>query len=114
MGPFTDYKSRYLGGSAAELFEFANLESAISKRYVEALRVAVKFGVRITYCGSIDDQLVSLEVCIGVLILTVANMLTVINILLREPPLYLQDSLHRRKDSCARLVSLIFLLQVSD
>jgi hypothetical protein len=25
--------------------------------------VAVKYGVKITYCGSIDDQLVSMEVC---------------------------------------------------
>ena len=63
LGPFPDYKSKLFSGSAGELFEFANSESSVSKRYEDALRVAVKYGVRITYCGSIDDQLVSMEVC---------------------------------------------------
>ncbi len=62
LGPFADYKSRLFSGSAGELFEFANPESTVSKRYEDALRVAVKYGVRVTYCGSIDDQLVSMEV----------------------------------------------------
>ncbi|CZR57374.1 related to Rotein of unknown function [Phialocephala subalpina] len=61
LGPFPDYKSRLFSGSAGELFEFANPESAVSKRYEDSLRVAMKYGVRITYCGSIDDQLVSME-----------------------------------------------------
>ncbi|KAF8849876.1 hypothetical protein BDZ45DRAFT_633742 [Acephala macrosclerotiorum] len=61
LGPFPDYKSRLFSGSAGELFEFANPESVVSKRYEDSLRVAVKYGVRITYCGSIDDQLVSME-----------------------------------------------------
>ncbi|KAK0124235.1 hypothetical protein ONS95_009210 [Cadophora gregata] len=61
LGPFADYKSRLFSGSAGELFEFANPESAVSKRYEDSLKVAVKYGVRITYCGSIDDQLVSME-----------------------------------------------------
>lgn len=64
LGPFTDYKSRFFSGSAAELFEFANSDSEVSKRYESALQVALKYGVRITYVGSIDDQLVSLEVCL--------------------------------------------------
>jgi hypothetical protein len=62
LGPFADYKSRLFSGSAGELFEFADPESVVSKRYEDSLRVAVKYGVRITYCGSIDDQLVSMEV----------------------------------------------------
>ena len=63
LGPFPDYKSRFFGGSAGELFEFADSNSVVSKRYEHALRVAVKYGVRISYIGSLDDQLVSLEVC---------------------------------------------------
>ncbi|CZS95744.1 related to Rotein of unknown function [Rhynchosporium agropyri] len=61
LGPFADYKSRLFSGSAGELFEFANTESTVSKRYEDSLKIAVKYGVRITYCGSIDDQLVSME-----------------------------------------------------
>lgn len=64
LGPFSDYKSRLFSGSAGELFEFANPESDVSKRYEDSLRVAVKYGTRIVYCGSIDDQLVSMEVCL--------------------------------------------------
>jgi hypothetical protein len=62
LGPFADYKSRLFSGSAGELFEFADPESVVSKRYEDALRIAMKYGVRVTYCGSIDDQLVSMEV----------------------------------------------------
>ncbi|KAI9734486.1 MAG: hypothetical protein M1818_006875 [Claussenomyces sp. TS43310] len=61
LGPFADYKSRFFSGSAAELFELANAQSEIAKRYEESLRSALKYGVRVTYVGSIDDQLVSLE-----------------------------------------------------
>lgn len=62
LGPFADYKSRLFSGSAAELFDFANPESEVSKRYEDCLRVALNYGARINYIGSIDDQLVSLEV----------------------------------------------------
>jgi len=62
LGPFADYKSRLFSGSAGELFDFADPESSVSKRYEEALRVVLKYGAKITYCGSIDDQLVSMEV----------------------------------------------------
>lgn len=65
MGPFADYKSRWIGGSAAELFDFGLPDSQVSKDYESALDVALKFGVRIVYIGSIDDQLVSLEVTIS-------------------------------------------------
>lgn len=62
LGPFADYKSRLFSGSAGELFEFADPESTVSKRYEDALRAALNYGVRVTYCGSIDDQLISMEV----------------------------------------------------
>lgn len=62
LGPFAEYKSRWISGSAAELFDFANPNSQVSKDYKKALSIALQFGVRITYIGSIDDQLVSLEV----------------------------------------------------
>lgn len=62
LGPFPDYRSRWISGSAGELFEFALPYSQVSKDYEAALRRALDFGVRISYIGSIDDQLVSLEV----------------------------------------------------
>ena len=65
MGPFVDYKSRWIGGSAAELFDFCIPDSQVSKDYEAALDVALRFGIRIVYIGSIDDQLVSLEVLIS-------------------------------------------------
>jgi len=61
MGPFSDYKSRWIGGSAGELFDFAQPDSRVSKDYEAALDTALKFGVKVVYIGSIDDQLVSLE-----------------------------------------------------
>ncbi|KAL4948816.1 hypothetical protein BDW69DRAFT_175721 [Aspergillus filifer] len=61
LGPFADYRSRWISGSAGELFEFALPYSQVSKDYEFALRACIEFGVRISYIGSIDDQLVSLE-----------------------------------------------------
>lgn len=63
MGPFPDYKSRWISGSAGELFEFSNPASTVSKELLASLETCLAFGVRVTYVGSIDDQLVSLEVC---------------------------------------------------
>ena len=63
LGPFADYKSRWISGSAGELFEFARSDSQVSKDYYAALETSLKFGVKIVFIGSIDDQLVSLEVC---------------------------------------------------
>ena len=63
LGPFADYKSRWISGSAGELFEFARPDSQVSKDYHAALDISLRFGVRIVFVGSIDDQLVSLEVC---------------------------------------------------
>jgi hypothetical protein len=62
MGPFIEYKTKYFGPTAAELFEFSNPKSLVSQMYLAALDEVLKFGVRICYVGSIDDQLVSLEV----------------------------------------------------
>ncbi|EED23240.1 conserved hypothetical protein [Talaromyces stipitatus ATCC 10500] len=61
LGPFPDYKSRFIGGSAGELFDFAHPTTKVSRDYEAALKTALAFGVRISYIGSIDDQLVSLE-----------------------------------------------------
>ncbi|KAM0561567.1 hypothetical protein ACHAPJ_003451 [Fusarium lateritium] len=61
LGPFPDYKSGLLMGSAAELWEFGNPESDNSKRFENALKRVVDHGVRITFVGSIDDQLVPME-----------------------------------------------------
>jgi hypothetical protein len=61
LGPFPDYKSRWISGSAGELFDFSNSSSAVSKDYLTAVETVLKFGVRVVYVGSIDDQLVSLE-----------------------------------------------------
>lgn len=65
LGPFPDYRSRWISGSAGELFEFALPSSNVSREYESALECALDFGVRISYIGSIDDQLVSLEVCVS-------------------------------------------------
>ena len=62
MGPFIEYKTKYFGPTAAELFEFSNPKSLVSQMYLAALDEVLRYGVRILYVGSIDDQLVSLEV----------------------------------------------------
>ncbi|KAL9015367.1 MAG: hypothetical protein Q9173_000023 [Seirophora scorigena] len=61
LGPFVEFKSRWISGSAGELFEFARPDSQVSRDYRAALATVLKFGTRIAYIGSIDDQLVSLE-----------------------------------------------------
>lgn len=61
MGPFQEYKSRWISGSAGELFEFSDPNSKVSTIYLEAMEVILRFGVRLTFIGSIDDQLVSME-----------------------------------------------------
>ncbi|KAL8873856.1 MAG: hypothetical protein Q9174_000736 [Haloplaca sp. 1 TL-2023] len=61
LGPFIDYKSRWIGGSAGELFDFGRADSPVSKDYEAALATALKSGVKISFIGSIDDQLVSLH-----------------------------------------------------
>ncbi|KAI1276618.1 hypothetical protein F5Y07DRAFT_366500 [Xylaria sp. FL0933] len=63
LGPFPDYKSGMgmLMGSAAELWQFADPASEVSQKYEHAVKTVVNYGARITYVGSIDDQLVPLE-----------------------------------------------------
>jgi hypothetical protein len=62
QGPFPYRTASMLGGSAAELLEFANPLSTIAQNYEQSLRDVLEYGGRITYIGSIDDQLVPLEV----------------------------------------------------
>ncbi|EHK17643.1 uncharacterized protein TRIVIDRAFT_123323 [Trichoderma virens Gv29-8] len=57
LGPFPDYKSSILMGSAAELWEFGDPQSNNSQRFEACLKRVVDFGARITFVGSIDDQL---------------------------------------------------------
>lgn len=66
LGPFPDYKSSIgmFMGAAAELWDLANPVSDVSQRYAAALKEVLEYGVRITFIGSIDDQLVPMEVCI--------------------------------------------------
>ena len=61
MGPFLDYKSSWISGSAGELFEFSDPATTVSKSYLAALETVLQFGGRVSFMGSIDDQLVSLE-----------------------------------------------------
>ncbi|KAK7419433.1 hypothetical protein QQX98_003385 [Neonectria punicea] len=61
LGPFPDIKSSLLMGSAAELWDFSNAESDNSKRFETSLKHVLDYGARITFIGSIDDQLVPME-----------------------------------------------------
>lgn len=63
LGPFPDYRSGMgiLMGSAAELWEFSNPSSDISRRLEAAMKVVLDAGARITFVGSMDDQLVPME-----------------------------------------------------
>ena len=61
LGPFVDFRSRWISGSAGELFEFSDPDSKVSQEYQRALDIVLKAGVRLSLIGSIDDQLVSLE-----------------------------------------------------
>lgn len=46
--------------SMLELFQFQNFESSQSKKYLEAIRIIISYGVKICYIGSINDQMVPL------------------------------------------------------
>ncbi|KAI1331171.1 hypothetical protein F5Y16DRAFT_423714 [Xylariaceae sp. FL0255] len=62
LGPFPDYNGMgIVMGSAAELWQLGDPESVISKRYEQSLQTVINNGARISYVGSIDDQLVPLE-----------------------------------------------------
>lgn len=62
LGPFPDYKSSLLMGSAAELWDFGNPQSQNSQKFETALKRVLDYGARITFVGSIDDQVVPMEV----------------------------------------------------
>ena len=51
-----------LMGSAAELWEFGDPEGEVSKRLEASIKIVLRRGARITFVGSLDDQLVPLEV----------------------------------------------------
>ncbi|KAK2592555.1 hypothetical protein QQS21_009735 [Conoideocrella luteorostrata] len=61
LGPFPDYKSSILMGSAAELWDFGNPQSTNSQRFEASLKRVLDHGARVTFIGSIDDQLVPME-----------------------------------------------------
>lgn len=84
LGPFPYRTASMLGGSAAELLEFANPQSEVSQRYEQALREILAYGARITYIGSIDDQLVPLEVSIPVPLAASRRMLPRANLTLQS------------------------------
>jgi hypothetical protein len=52
-----------LMGTAAELWEFADPQSEVSKRLEASIKVVLGYGARLTFIGSFDVQLVPLEVC---------------------------------------------------
>lgn len=62
LGPFADYRSSILVGSAAELWDFADPRSANARRFEAALGRVLEQGARVTFVGSLDDQVVPLEV----------------------------------------------------
>lgn len=61
LGPFPEYQSSLLGASANELWEFGNPESQNSQKLEKAVKKVLDCGARITFIGSIDDQLVPLD-----------------------------------------------------
>ena len=61
LGPFLEYKSRFFSGTALELFDFCNSDSKVSQSYASSIDTCLRHAVRITFVGSLDDQLVSLE-----------------------------------------------------
>lgn len=62
LGPFPDYKSSLLIGSVPELWDFGNPQSANAQRFEKSLKRVLDYGARITFIGSIDDQVVPMEV----------------------------------------------------
>lgn len=110
LGPFPEYKGGLgmLMGTAAELWELANSESEVSKKYETALKRILGHGARITYVGSIDDQVVPIEVRKLVIFLydhPMPNVCIVSYLLPSEPPIYISRHFHRRPDPRPRLHS---------
>jgi hypothetical protein len=54
-----DHSRQYFESAAArELFEFQDVNSAVSQKYMTALRSVLDHGVRFVYVASLDDQVV--------------------------------------------------------
>ena len=104
LGPFPDFRSRWISGSAGELFDFSDPKSKVSQDLQTALRTALDFGVRITYVGSIDDQLVSLEVRIIYAFIDqqlITDHFLVLCFCNYFPPLYIPRRLRGWQSSCS-------------
>lgn len=107
LGPFSVYKTSLgmLMGTAAELWDLASSESEVSKKYEAALKNILGYGARVTYVGSMDDQLVPLEV--GRLTRAhtgmMANQDQVRHLLSCKSPIYISRYIHRRPTPCPRL-----------
>jgi hypothetical protein len=109
LGPFPEYRSRWISGSAGELFDFSNPDSKVSQDYMAALEVVLGFGTRIVYVGSIDDQLVSLEVRFGESFLsalnsTITHYTLVVYLWTCLSPAYISSRFCGRQSSCSELV----------
>lgn len=96
MGPFPEYRTKYLGPIASELFNFGDPKSLVSQMYLAALDEVLRFGVRVTYVGSMDDQLVSLEVRSPSSPPFTKLTSPVLHLLRGIPPLHLPRRLRRR------------------
>ena len=105
LGPFADYKSRFFGGSAAELFDFSNSQSRVSMDYASSLKIVLRHGVKVTYVGSMDDQLVSLEVGPHLLAATLTDFDAVFSLCQPDTPTHPESRVHRRPTARTRLCS---------
>ncbi|CAG8786800.1 17642_t:CDS:2, partial [Dentiscutata erythropus] len=69
-GPFPYLKDHYIiryfvgrnpdADATRELFEFMDSESAVAKKYRQALNIVIQKGVKLVYVASMDDQVVPL------------------------------------------------------
>jgi hypothetical protein len=101
LGPFPSHRSNFFTGSASELWEFGDPASANSQRFEVAMRRVLEYGARITFIGSIDDQLVPMEVISPIRILVLILILTLVlvrRVFTSTPSLHLPCSLYRRAD----------------
>jgi hypothetical protein len=64
LGPFPSHRSNFFTGSASELWEFGDPGSVNSQRFEIATKRVLEYGARITFIGSIDDQVVPMEVSV--------------------------------------------------
>lgn len=105
LGPFPDYKSSFLIGSAVELWDFGNPQSQNSQKFETALQIVLDYGARITFVGSIDDQVVPMEVsCSSAICCRLQLTITLIVrcILTSIASIHLSSCFHRRARTCPR------------